>query len=269
MTAGTIQPAVQLDLSFEAAGGRTVLARRRVGYPFHVTAPLRSALPRAEVILQSVSGGLYGGDSLGQRIRAGPGAQAVLRMPSATTVHALRTGQAVRQSVALRADENASLFYLPRPLILFPGSALVQSMEIVPAGSATVMVRDGFLLHDPAGSPPGGRVLRSRLAVRDPAGRLIALDRMRIDDAMIRAGGPGVAGAFRAFGAVWLLRRLPPASFRDLKAAVARLFSDDAGCYASTTALRNDSGAVVRLAAIDGGGLDVALDAATNALASA
>ena len=258
--------AVQLDLSFEVAGGRTVLARRHVSYPFNVTAPLQSAAPRAEVIVQSASGGVYGGEQLGLRVTMGASAQAVIRMPSATVVHATRTGEAARQYVSLRAGEGATLLYLPRPLILFPGGALVQAMDVTVARTATVMIRDGFLLHDPTAMAPAARTLHSRVTVREAAGRLIAIDPMRIDDGLVDAASPGVTGAFRAFGAVWLVRRMEAACFRKVKAAIADRFVRDEDCYVSTTSLRGKSGAIVRLAAVDGGALDVALDAAVGTL---
>lgn len=258
---------VQLDLAFEAVGGRSVIARRHVAYPFNVTAPLQSAVPRAEVIVQSASGGLYGGERLCQRVHVGTGAHAVLKMPSATVVHATRTGDAARQGVSLRAEAGATLLYLPRPLILFPGGALAQAMDITVAGGATVMVRDGFLLHDPSGAAAAPRTLHGRLTVRAASGDLVAMDAMRVDGGMIAAGSPGVTGAYRAFGAVWLVRPMPAAACRQVKAMIAERFAGDSDCYVSTTALRRDAGAVVRVAASDGGALDMALEAITGTLA--
>jgi hypothetical protein len=51
-----------------------------------------------------------------------------------------------------------------------------------------------------------------------------------------------------------------------VKATIARLFAPDGDCYVSTTSLRHDAGAVVRVAAVDGGALDVALEAIVGAL---
>ena len=258
--------AAQLDLSFEVAAGRTVLARRHVSYPFNVTAPLQTDGPRADVIVQSVSGGIYGGERLGQHLNAGRGAQAVVRMPSATVVHAARDGAGAYQSVSLHAADGAFLSYLPRPLILFPGSAFMQAMEITVAESATVLIRDGFLLHDPQTMASGARDLRSHLIVRKMTGGLVAMDRMRIDDSMIDSTSPGVTNAFRAFGAVWLIRRMDAEQCRMIKTAIARLFNGNGDCYVSTTSLRYDGGAAVRVAAMDGGALDAALDATVGML---
>ncbi len=256
----------QLDLSFEVAAGRTVLARRHVSYPFNVTAPLQTGASSADVIVQSVSGGVYGGERLGQRLDAGEGAHVVIRMLSATVVHAARDGETARQTVSLRASEDASLSYLPRPLILFPSSVFLQVMEVTVAESATVMIRDGFLLHDPQTMGAGARDLRAHLTVRKTTGALVAVDRMRIHDGVIDAASPGVTNTFRAFGAVWLIRRMDARACQAVKAAIACLFSGRDDCYGSTTALRDGGGAAVRVAAIDGGALDAILDAVVGAL---
>ena len=65
------------------------------------------------------------------------------------------------------------------------------------------------------------------------------------------AGSPGVTGAFRAFGAVWLIRRLEPAGSQGIKAAVAHRFAGEAGCYVSATSLRGNAGAIVRVSSED------------------
>jgi urease accessory protein len=257
----------QLDLAFAVRGGGTVIARRHVSYPYNVTAPLRHHGPEAQVIVQSVSGGLFGGEVLRQAVSAGPGARVCLRMPSAAVVHAQGTKNAARQTVTLRAEERAILFYLPRAIILLPGSALVQVIDISLARSATVMIRDGFLTHDPDGAAKGARRLESGVTVRQACGRIVALDRMRVTDGIIDAAGPGVTNRYRAFGTVWLLREMSVSVFQFLQHAVAAYFAADAACYAATTALRHEGGALVRIAALDGGDLDRALDAVSELLA--
>jgi urease accessory protein len=194
----------QLDLCFARRGNRTVLAHRYVSYPFFVAAPLRGA----EVILQSVSGGLFGGDRIAQQVVLGDGAEAVIRMPSAMVVHHRRGKPAACQSVALRVGEGTRLLYLPRPAILLPGSGVVQSMEITLGRHAAVLILDGFLMHNPGGHPSEPRALESCVTIRDASGRLIALDRMRVTDEMLTTADPGVAGGYRAFGTAWLLQEM-------------------------------------------------------------
>jgi urease accessory protein len=258
--------APQLDLSFALRAGRTVLAHRHVAYPFYVTAPLRSRSPGADIIVQSVSGGLFGDDRLGQRVTVGAGAEAVLRMPSASVVHNRRDKAPSHHSVSLRAEAGARLFYLPRPVILLPGSGLVQAMEITVASAATVLLQDAFLLHDPAGDAPIARSLVSHVTLRHDSGRRIALDRMRITDDIIDAAIPGVTGAYRAFGTVWLLRETPTAAYQRLKAALSPVFAETRHGYLAMTALREERGAMIRVAARDGGDLDSAVTAIRESL---
>jgi urease accessory protein len=254
-------PEPQLDLCFALRGGQTVLARRHVSYPFHVGAPLAGA----EVMVQSVSGGLFGNDRLGQRIVVGAGGAAVIRMPSAPVVHGMRDKAAARLTVTLRAAEGARLAYLPRPVILLPGSGLVQSMEVTVGDGARVLLQDGFLIHDPVGSAPAGRFLDSRVAVVRADGRRVARDRMRVTDAMLDAAAPGVAGGYRAFGTIWLLQDIAAEDYGRLRATLSPLCGPDV--YGAITSLREGSGALIRLAARDGGALDGALSAITRSMA--
>ncbi|WP_284946267.1 urease accessory protein UreD [Acidisoma cladoniae] len=229
-----------------------------MSYPFHVTSALRNVGPDAQVIVQSVSGGFFGGEVLGQRIAVGAGGQATVSFPSAAVVHAQGAKDAPRQSVLLHAEAGATLAYLPRPLILFPGGALIQAMDITVAEGSAVMMRDGVLMHDPHGMAAADRRLDSRITVRRASGHIIALDRMQVTDGLIAAATPGVTHGFRAFGSVWLIRQMDVPA---LKAAVAEAFAHEDACYVSTTALRDDGGALIRVAARDGGDLEVAMDA--------
>ena len=251
--------APQLDLSFEARGNRTVLAHRHVSYPFFVTAPLRGQGSGAEVIVQSVSGGLFGGDRIAQQVTVSDGAEAVIRMPSATVVHHRRDRSPSSQAVTLRAGDCARLLYLPRPVILLPGSGLAQSMDITLDRRSFVLIQDGFLMHDPQGNPSAARAIDSRVTVRRASGRVVALDRMRVTDDVIASATPGVTGGYRAFGSVWFLHETESEIYRRLKAAVSLVASRAPACYLAVTPLRAELGAMVRVAARDGGDLDAAL----------
>jgi urease accessory protein len=250
-----------LDLAFATRGGQTVLAQRHVTYPFFVTAPLRGRGPAAEIILQSVSGGLFGDEQVAQRIAVGDGASAVIRMPSATIVHDRRDKAASRFAVSLRVGAGASLHYLPRPVILLPGSGLSQSIDLSVGAGSTTLLQDGVLMHDPATITAAPRSLDSRISIRDSYGRLIALDRMRMTDDDITLG---VTGAYRAFGTIWLVQEMPSAVYQTVKAALSSAAA--APCYWGITPLRAERGAMIRIAAADGGDLDMAMTAFRQAL---
>jgi urease accessory protein UreH len=259
------QSRAQLDLAFARRADRTVLAARHVSYPFFVTAALRRTDATAEIFVQSVAGGVFGDDCLHQRVEVAEGAAAILRMPSATVVHrAGRTG-ASRQAVLLRTHPGARLFYLPRPLILLPGSALEQVTEITLGRGSTVLIQDGFLFHDPHGTPPAARRLDSRMTIRRSTGRLVALERLRVGDASLGTAGPGMTNPYRAFGTVWLLHETTPGLHEQLSAATARIFAGHPA-YMAMTRLRDAAGVLIRIAAPDGGDLDTALTAIREAM---
>jgi urease accessory protein len=209
--------------------------------------------------VQSVSGGLFGGDRVTQRVVIGDGGEAVIRMPSATVVHHRRDKPASSYTVTLRTAHKARLLYLPRPLILLPGSEVVQATEIELGRDSEVLLQDSFLMHDPQGVASVARALDSRLTIRTASGRLVAVDRMRVTDEVLAAATPGVVGGYRAFGTVWVLRPTEREVYRRFKAAAALVPTKASACYLAMSPLRAESGVMVRVAARDGGDLDVAL----------
>jgi urease accessory protein len=259
--AASADDAPQLDLAFErGADGRTVLARRVHRYPFHVTAPLRDGGTAARVVVQSASGGLYGGEHVAQRIVAQEAADARLRFPSATVVHAARATGGTVQRATLVARAGARLAWLPRPAILFPGACLVQRTEVRVAPDAVVVLTDGAMPHDPRDERGPARSLLAETVVRGLDGRLLALDRQRLDDATLDAARPGAVGAYRAFGTVWIVGALGADASAACRARVAADVDGRDGVRAGASALPNGCGLVVRIAARDGGALDAALE---------
>lgn len=258
----TAEGGAQLRLGFAlAAGGRTVLARRQVRYPHHVTAPL-GGHDDAVLVVQSASGGLYGGERLQQEVVLGAGAQVVLRFPSATVVHAARQQPAVQQAVHLQLGADASLQVLQRPLILLPGARLVQRLHASVAVGARLLWCEGVALHDPASPGPAtqaGRLFDNRLTVTDAAGRPRVVDRFCLDDAMLDAAVPGVTGGHRAFGAVWWIGPLWEARLGRWRSAAQTVQAAGRGLSVAASSLPHGMGAVLRVAAPDAGALDAAL----------
>ncbi|NUS81391.1 MAG: urease accessory protein UreD, partial [Streptomyces sp.] len=98
--------------------------------------------------------------------------------------------------VRLTADENASLTWLPQPLISTRGSTLHQTYTVDLAASSRLLLREEQLLGRTA-EPPGH--LTTRLTVRR-AGRLI-LDQHTTYGVPAHAwDGPAVLGGHRACG---------------------------------------------------------------------
>lgn len=224
----------QLTLRFTQRNGRTILAERRVLYPYAITAPINRA-GMAELTLQSVSGGIYGGETLCQSIDVSENASAKLIQPAATSIRRKHTEAAI-QNIALRAEQNANLVYLTRPLIMFPGAALTQSWAIILAPGARIILFDGFLPR----LPQSDWQLSTRLSVHTTAGKLLAAERMEVNGATLK--NPA------AFGKFWCLGQpMPP-----------RLPAQPE-TETGLTALPNNAGFTIAIAAPSGGALCAAM----------
>ncbi|WP_298214136.1 urease accessory protein UreD [Acidocella sp.] len=234
----------QLDLHFARDGaGRSLLTRRRAGYPFGLAAPLRGPRGGAVVMLQSISGGLYGGERLGQRLVLAEGADVRLIQPAATPVRRQGEAAAARQSITLETGAGARLIYATRPLILLPGAALIQDWEVVLAPGARLLFWEGFAAHAPGKAAAAWR-LAGRVSIRAPGGRLLAAERMTA-----RSGD--AACAYGAFGKIWCLGGGPPREPPPVPSA---------GIYCGVSALPGGAGYVIALAAREGGRLADALE---------
>lgn len=262
---------VQLNLAFvRAIDGRTVLASRAVSYPYCVTAPLRAATTKtaARLILQSSSGGLYAGERLAQTITAGPQARVVIECPAATVVHGMKPPTLAKQVLSIAVSRDGQLRYLSRPLIFFPDAALEQRVVLRASADATILYREGFCLHDARGGDRAFRQFRGSTQVLDENGALLALDRTVVEGAQIIAGIPGMGGAFRAFGSIYLIRSVDEAEVLQFKGALMARFAGSPLIYASAGVLRRGCGLLVRVAARDGGALADALEEITDRLAN-
>jgi urease accessory protein len=97
-------------------------------------------MPRGshEAILINTSGGLAGGDTV--NIRAEAGESAALTLTSQTAERIYRTlGPAAEMHVTLSGGENATLSWLPQESIFFEGSALIRTLTVDLAASATFL----------------------------------------------------------------------------------------------------------------------------------
>lgn len=248
---------VTAALDFARGGGRTVLTRQHVPYPFHITRPfaLDRNLPElATLYLQSSSGGLYRGDRLRLDLRAGAGAMAHLTSQAATVIHRTPAAPA-RLSTSITAGARAFLALTNDPFILFPEAGLVSSMEITVAPDARVIVSDGFASHDPeARSRPFER-LETRTRICGADGGLIATDRGSLSGSDF--AGPGSPlGPYRAMGSMLVLGpRLGEIDPRRLTTEMEAL-----RCCAGMSELPNGGGLILRCLAVTGGHLAQGMD---------
>lgn len=233
-------------------GGRTILTRQFVPYPFHVTRPfyLDSERPDlATLYLQSASGGLYRGDDLGLSMRVGTGAAAHITTQSATVVHDTARASA-RQTVDIHVADGAVLAYTPDALVLFPNAGAHSEVTIHAAATARVLVTESVSWHDPAGRERPFDRLSQRISIVDSLGRCVARDAGTLSGAaFLSAASP--LGPYRATATALILAPaddLPP---RTLLSTAA----DAAGCLSGIGGLPGNAGLLVRLLAPNGGGL--------------
>ncbi len=245
------------DLVFAAGGGRTVLTRQSVPYPFHVTRAFQLDAVRPDIAtlyLQSSSGGLYRGDDLRLRVGVRSGAFAHVTTQSATTVH--DTGAApARQRTTLHVSSEGFLAYTPDPFVLFPGASLLTETSVTLAAGASAIVVDSFAWYDPFERGRPFEVLVQEFDVRNERGDVLVHERGTLrGEAFLDARSP--LGPFRAAGTMHLLsasKRLP--EIGDFQQAC-----DAVGCLSGATSLPNGAGRMIRCLARDGGDLRRALD---------
>ena len=253
---------VEAALDFSYGGGRTVLKRQHVPYPFHVTRPFYLDQARADLAtlyLQSAAGGLYRGDRIALSIAAEQGSAAHVTTQAATIVH--RTDRfPVGQNTRLAIAEQAFLAWTPNPLVLFPGAEISCATEITLAAGGALILTDGLSYHDPEESSADGRSFaryRNAVVVRDAAGGVLLNDRGSISgEAMFAPSSP--LGGHRAVGTVFVLGR--GADICDAELLERRIAA--CGCVAGFSVLPNDAGVGARVLAPNGGALAGGLEAA-------
>lgn len=250
----------------ELAGGRTVLRRQHVGYPFHITRAFQLDPRRPELAtlyLQSASGGLYAADRLKLDLTVGDRAALHLTTQASTVVHDGRgLGSTMQQSVTVQ--EKAFCAVVSDPYVLFPGANLHVVTTAKVASGATLIMAEGFAAHDPLRR--GGTFARfstdTRITGAD--GRLLVFDRGNIGGDELSAGC-GASGGMTAAGS--LLMIAPSDRLADI--AEIEAAADDCGCLVGVTAAPNGAGLAMRLLAGDGGTLMRGIEAAFHIVARA
>src|ERR1700730_566808 len=201
-------------LAAEFAGGRTVLRRQHVGYPFHVTRAFQLDRMRpdlATLYLQSASGGLYAADRLLLDLVVGAGSALNLTTQASTVVHDGRGhGSMMHQSVTVK--DNAFCAIVSDPYVLFPGADLRIATTATVAAGATLIMAEGFAAHDPHGR--GGTFVRfsTHTSIIGPDGTPLVSDRGSIGGEQL-AAGCGALGGMAAAGSVLMVA--PPGQVGD------------------------------------------------------
>ncbi len=244
-----------------APDGRTFVKRQFASYPFHVCRPHSFAGDPEGMVtlyLQSLSGGIYEGESLSLAIAAEPGTRAHVTSQASTIVHSMETGQA-GLVVSIDAQEGALVEYLPDPLILFPGARLSSAVKVRCHPAATVICCDAFLAHDPEDRERIFNCLDSRLEVEDLEGQLLARDRFVLTGEMHRRRAARES-RHAALATVFVLT-----GNDDVKSVldiVRNALSALPEAYAGASLLPNHCGLWARILTPDGASLRTAMHAA-------
>jgi urease accessory protein len=250
---------VAASLHFRLGGGRTMLSRQHLPYPFHATRLFYLDRERPEIAtlyLQSASGGLYRGDSVALSIIADAHSAAHITTQASTIVH--RTHQRrVIQRTHIDIGEHAFAAVTPEPLVLFPDAEICCTTDVTLADMGRAILIDGFAHHDPAGNDGPFDCYSNAVTVRNDAGAVLLTDRGSLaGDLMLGATSP--LGPFRAAGTLLVLG---PGSERcDAGMLESRLAAF--GCLTGISKLPNDSGIGGRILAVNGGALARGVEAA-------
>ena len=210
MTAGGHEAAdnraADLDLCFASGPSGTWLKQRHVRYPYALTGTFASPDGALTAIPQSISGGLFDGDRLVERVAVEEGATVRLEEPAARVCHSRRSDGA-RLHREARCAPQSSLVWAGQPLVLLPGADVTLTTRISLASGALMCWLDLFGAHAPAGfqttSPqpdkhlptplrgraslsggvegaPGTTCLMTSLSINDPDGRPVAETAARV-----------------------------------------------------------------------------------------
>lgn len=256
----------EVSLVLDLAGGRTVLRRQHVGYPFHITRAFQLDKMRpdlATLYVQSTSGGLYAADRLKLDLVVGAGAALNLTTQASTVVHDGRgLGSTMRQDVTVK--ENAFCAIVSDPYVLFPGADLHLATTVMVAAGATLILADGFATHDPQRRGRTFVRFSTDTKIVGEDGPPILFDRGRILGDELSASC-GALGGMAAVGSVLMIAR----SDRLADIAQIEAAADACGCLVGVTAAPNGAGLAMRLLAPDGGSLIRGIEAAFHIAARA
>ena len=242
---------LQLDLQFENSHNlRTYLSHQYSKYPFHICrVQYLDDVPSGmgTVYLQSSAGGIFSNDRLFCRFHGLPGTMVHVTTQSSTIAHTMDCGYA-EHNLIIRAEEDCLFEYIPDPVILFPNSNLVSRLKVEMDPTATVMLTDTFLSHDPNSSvqsPTFGSYV-NEVHVTDLNGQSICLDRSQINGDNFWGNVEGCMGSYHAIGTFFLLNMTLPVE--PLCEQLRSILDGLGDVYAGVSTLPNHSGVWARIA---------------------
>ena len=204
----------QLDLSFVARQGQTLLDRRLFSYPYVLMRTFREpsdsvhlegpgpAAALTHLIVQNSSGPVHDRDNLATNLGLNEGTTVRLSYQGATAIHRARSGNISRERLTIHLAGNSHLSYLPEARIYFPDAHHHQGTEIKLSHGSSLIFTDTFTTHDPEGHGRPLTELDDTLTIHR-AGELLLLDRQHLET-------PTFPPGFRAFGTILLIGHPEP-----------------------------------------------------------
>ncbi len=190
----------QLELGFERAADRTVLATRRHVGPLRVQ---KALYPEGAGVCQAIvvhpPGGIVGGDSLRIEIDVGERAHAQLTTPGAAKWYR-SAGATARSETVLRARAGAIVEWLPQEAMLFDGARAAIALRIELAADACFVGWDVTNLGRTASGErfASGRLRQTLELVRD--GELLWCERAALEGGSPALQSGAIMGGAPAFG---------------------------------------------------------------------
>lgn len=256
----TVTPHLDLAFTHHPVVG-THLSRRLARYPFVLTGAFRIDEQPADMlttILQSASGAILGFDRLLQKILVGAGASGHVTSQAAVAVHRMDEAITAEDHITLSVEAGGFLEYLPAPRVLFPGSALHQSMTIDTAEDGTAVIGDSFMAYDPEHRGASFRHYKSAVVIRRPGGQVLAADHF---DLRRLPSGYGKSFKVLAYGTLLILIKDTLEGFAALGSSIETA-AQGTGRIAAASLLPRHAGLSIRIAAEDGQALREAMTAA-------
>ncbi len=239
----------------------THLSRRLARYPFVLTGSFRIDEQPADMvttILQSASGAILGVDRLVQKILVGARASGHVTSQAALAVHRMDEEIMAEEHIRISVETGGFLEYLPAPRVLFPGSALNQSMAIDIAEDSAAVIGDSFIAYDPEHRGASFRHYKGAVVIRRPSGHVLAVDHF---DLRRLPSGHGKSFRVIAYGTLLVLIKDKPEGFAALGRSIENA-AQGKGRIAAASLLPRHAGLSIRIAAEDGHGLREAMTAA-------
>jgi urease accessory protein len=232
--------------------GRSYLSRQFASYPYHVCRVkyLDAADQRlATLYVQSCSGGIYEDDALSAELIVRRNAMVHVTTQASTIIHTMPRGMA-SQDTRILAEEDSYSEFLPDPQILFAESNFESTIRVSAARTATVVLCDSILTHDPLGRDGFPKHCSTTMFIEDDAGKQLAVDRLVLTGEAFSDRRPGVLGEYNALGTMLIVTADARADL--IRTRVADLEKREPQGAIGITQLPHGAGYMCRLLARDG-----------------